>query len=263
MRSDIFLWRERNYPTARFASMKEGRIALLKRLLSLGAIVGTLAFSQAAHAATLSYSTSGMLAENVLSFFNNGASNFNGYTGQISNTLTGGPAGYPSTFIGYCVDLQDTYQQGETVSVNNTSALTRNGISPNTGYRVAWLYNTYAASVSTNVQAAALQVAIWEALYNNTLDDTFSSGWYTLGASQNMQSQAKIYIDALQTAIGNGSYLTNNATWFNANGTGQDVLGPSSTPVVSQVPEPGLMSLFAGSSLSGLWMLRRKRKQTR
>lgn len=231
---------------------------MLKKLLSLGAVLGTLVFSQAAHATTLTSSIAGMLGQNVKSYYNNGVSSFNGWTGQQNNGVTAGPSGYPSSFVGYCVDIEHSFINGETVSLKNTSLLTKNGNLPNTGYRVAWLYNTYSSSVSNNVQAAGLQAAIWEALYDSSMDLT--GGFYKLDATEiAVIGQTDIYLGALQTAIGNGSYLSSNATWFDTGGLGQDIVGPTQ----SQVPEPGLMSLLASGSVSGLWMLRRRKAQIR
>ncbi len=234
---------------------------MLKKLLSLGVMAGALAFSQVAHATTLTSSIAGMLGQNVKNYYNNGLSSFNGWTGQQNNGVSGGPVGYPTSFVGYCVDIEHSFVNGESVSVQSTSLLTKNGNLPNSGYRVAWLYNTYSSSLTTNVQAAALQSAIWEALYDSSLDLT--GGFYKLDATEvTVAAQANVYLGALSTAIGNGSYLSSNATWFNAGGLGQDIMGPN-TGGVSQVPEPGLMSLLASGSVSGLWMLRRRKTKTR
>ncbi len=228
---------------------------MFKKMLSVGIAVGVLALSQVAHATTLTSSIAGMLGQNVKNYYNNGASSFNGWTGQQNNGIAGGPANYPTSFTGYCVDIEHFFTNNESVTINDTSGLTKNSISPNSGYRVAWLYNTYSSSVTTNLQAAGLQAAVWEALYDNNLN--LSSGWYSVDSSEvAVIAQANTYLSALTTAIGNGSYLTAHSTWFNAGGLGQDILGPS------QVPEPGMVSLLASTSLSGLWVLRRRKFKT-
>lgn len=227
-----------------------------KKLLSLGLAIGALALSTSVRATTLTSSIAGMMGQSVKNYYNNGSSAFNGWTGQINTGVSGGPAGYPSSFVGYCVDIEHSFVNGESVAVKGANQLTRNGVSPNSGYRAAWLYNTYSSSVSTNLQAAGLQSAIWEALYDSLLD--VNSGWYKLdGTETAVIGQANIYLGALQTAIGNGSYLSASATWFDAGGLGQDILGPS------QVPEPGLMGLLASGSVSGLWALRRRKVKSR
>lgn len=222
---------------------------MLKKLFTIGLAIGTLALSQVSHGYALVANLSGTHGQTVSSFF--GSSSYNGYSGQVNLTFSGGagtPTGYPTTFVGYCVDLEHGFNNGQDVLVKSMSQLTRNGISPNSGARGAWLYNKFSNTITSNVQGAALQVAIWEAIYDT--DNNLSSGYYRIDGSQtSVLNQANSYLSALQS----GFTPYSEATWFDAHGLGQDIIGPGA------VPEPGLVSLFAGTSLSGLVLLRRKR----
>ena len=125
----------------------------------------------------------------------------------------------------------------------------------------AWLFNTYASQVNSNTNAAALQIAIWETLYDS--NQSLNSGYFTLVSSSDssLSTQVNSYLGALNTNYAPGSV----ATWYQPTNpsNAQDMLGAGNpTPSsVSNVPEPGLMSLFAGSSLSGLYIFTRKRRK--
>jgi hypothetical protein len=216
--------------------------------------LGALALSQVSFGYALTSTTSGQFGQSVTNYFNSGASTYSGYTGAQLLTFTAGgggtPTGYPTTFVGYCVDLENAFVNPQDVLLKSTSNLTKNGISPNSGNKVAWLYNKFASTVTTNVQGAALQVAIWEALYDSTAD--LSTGFYRIDGSQTaVLTQANAYLSAMNSQYTPGS----TATWFDATPVGQDVIGPAA------IPEPGLMSLLAGTGMSGLILLRRRARK--
>ncbi len=224
---------------------------MLKRAFTLTLALGALALAQLSQAYSLVSSTAGMYGQSLTNYW--GTNTFSGYTGAQSLTFTAGgggtPAGYPTTFIGYCVGLEDVFVNPQNVTLRSTNELTKNGISPNSGVKVAWLYNTFGSSISSNVQGAALQAAIWEALYDSSVN--LSSGFYHIDTSQTaVLNQANSYLNAMQL-----NFTSNTgATWFDAPvGQGQDIVGPLA------VPEPGLMGLVASASMSGLYLLRRRR----
>jgi hypothetical protein len=135
----------------------------------------------------------------------------------------------------YCVDIMNNMQYEQEVSVGTTDSISGAYIAPDGGGKAAWLFNSYAAVVHGNsVHSAALQVAIWEALYDSSWD--LAGGNFILKTTGAIQMAAYDYLKAL---YGNqGSYFTSTTTWLNTN-RGQDQITRRS------VPEPSVVLLFA------------------
>ncbi len=236
---------------------------MLKKILSLCALVGALTVaSVAANAYSLQY-TSSSFGLGVTSYY--GASGtVSGFTGASNYTFVGGagtPPGIPTTFQGYCVQIENYYVNPQDVLIKNASDLTRNGISPNSGLKAAWLFNKYKTTVDTNVKGAALQVAIWEALYDTSYN--LSSGYYRTDAgAATVIAQANIYLNDLAANYSIGT--VGSATWFDAPDTTpgqfQDIIGPGGP---AAVPEPGAMGLLASGSLSALYAFRRRFRKSK
>lgn len=94
------------------------------------------------------------------------------------------------------------------------------GNSTDTGDKVAWLFNTFAEGIrlsGTDIQAAALQVAIWEALYDSSPD--LGAGNFQLTTVGAIRDQANAYLSALDA--GPGGYQTSSAGWLDTS-HGQD-----------------------------------------
>lgn len=150
------------------------------------------------------------------------------------------PDGFASSFYSYCIDLVNYLSDPQTVTVGWSEGFT-NGVA-NGGAKAAWLFNTFAAVVhtaGTGIQAAALQVAIWEAMYDTYDPSGLTTGNFRLATSGAIATQANAYLSALYP---DGVYQTSVAGVL-ATDHGQD-------QVTSRVSEPStLLLLGAGLAL--------------
>jgi len=164
------------------------------------------------------------------------------------------PSGYSPTFYSYCVDLLTSATDPENVTLKSTNLLTVSGV-PDAGKKAAWLFNTYAPTINvsgTNTDAAALQVAIWEALYDTSA--SLTGGAFHLLTTGAVATKAMQYLTALYSGPA-GGYQTSTATWLDAAiNSGQDQVTQTAT-----VPEPGTLVLCG----LGLATVVRKLRRTR
>lgn len=178
------------------------------------------------------------------------------YAGQIEWDWTAPiPDGFPGSIITYCVDIVHELDDPQEVAVSTTDDPAFTTSATDGGAKAAWLLNSFASNVTTGLQAAALQVAIWEALYDNDYD--LGTGSFTIvttdaaytGAlkAQAIALQATDYLNQLFS--GPNGYHTSTATWLDAatvDGLGQDQI---------TTPEPGTLMLLG---LGALFVRRRK-----
>jgi hypothetical protein len=151
--------------------------------------------------------------------------------GELNWTwLTGEAAG--SSFVSYCVDATTSLQDHQWVTPESTSTLRSSA----TGARVAFLYNTFAATVSTNLQGAALQLAVWEALYDSA--HNLGGGSFRLNSvNATLVEQTNRYLGQLYST----PHLGSSTSWLNT-AHGQD-------QVTRSVPEPSTLLLMTGAAL--------------
>ena len=166
---------------------------------------------------------------------------FSDFVGELTwNWIGAPPAGYSSSFFSYCVDATQYLTDPQTVAVSSTSALT--GASQSSGFvvagggadaggRIAWLYNQYSAeahSDMTGIDAAALQIAIWETLYDATpnvdggtftLVNNLAYGGYSAIKAKASSDLASLY--SKPVAGGGTTYYTSQATFLDT-ASGQD-----------------------------------------
>jgi hypothetical protein len=146
------------------------------------------------------------------------------------------PAGFAQSFYAYCVDLSSYEQPEQTVTPVAASGFT-NGVA-NGGAKAAWLFNEYAAGIhsmtdvaTAAVNAAALQIAIWEAMYD-TSANLAGGGFTATAANTKITTQAAGYLATLYSS----QPWTAAATILSTD-NGQD-------QIVRQVSEPSTLMLM-------------------
>lgn len=166
------------------------------------------------------------------------------------------PAGYDDRFYNYGVEVRRSLVNDDTVAIRSTDLLTVVGV-PDAGGKAAWLFNTYAPSIrgqrndpDSRNQAAALQVAIWEAMLDTS--NGLSSGTLKLVSDGDIREKAKNYLLVLYNP--DGSYRSGVATWLDLSSSQDQLELPG-------LPEPGTLLMFA-TGLAVTVAIRLRRRQT-
>jgi hypothetical protein len=144
-------------------------------------------------------------------------------------------------YAAYCVDI---FQYADGGPVTETSPV---GL-PH-GDLAAWLFETYAPTVTTDAQAAALQVAIWEVLYEDPQSGyDVQHGTFRMTGAGEAKQLAQGLLDALPA-----SHTPAAGTIILASDSHKDLMISSGS---APVPEAGTMALLA---LGGTTMILRRR----
>ncbi len=149
-------------------------------------------------------------------------------------------------FIAYCVDLSAGAALNSSYTANRESILTF--LSAPVGERLAYIYNNHHNSSLTLDQQVAVQVAIWEARYDNTFD-LDSGNFKTIGISGAIKADAQAILNNLMNPTGPAGdayyfeYISETVS------SAQDLMGP--------VPEPASL---AALGIGAAALVRRRRK---
>ena len=164
------------------------------------------------------------------------------------------PDGFAQSFYSYCVDVSQNLADPQTVTARSSDGFT-NGVTDGGG-KAAWLFNTYAAGIrananasGANIQAAALQIAIWEAMYDTSAN--LGVGNFILNTTGAIRTQAQTYLTSLYGGA-NGSYQTGVATILEAISP-----NPGQDQIVARVSEPSTLLLMG---VAFLMLAKRSRK---
>ncbi|HVT14174.1 MAG TPA: PEP-CTERM sorting domain-containing protein [Fimbriimonadaceae bacterium] len=208
----------------------------MKRTLLLALGLGVCGYASAS-----SLFVSGFISgENrfVLTTFTGGDPLQNTQAGPMAAMLDG-----TFGFDAYCVDSGHSPLFGSAYNVNMVT-LPDAGL-PNSG-RIAYMYQTFAPTVTNQDQGAGLQLAIWDVLVDG--GDGLTNGNFKASSVTTTMTAAANY---LSQSVGH----TGTATWYQGlprgNGQPQDLIG--GTPV----PEPASLLVLGGAAAFFL----RKRKR--
>ena len=189
--------------------MRANGSVLVKKLLGVGALALVCSVPSAASAATLDFT--GIGKASVVSI--SGLRTVTAWAGELNwNWVGTPPAGFSESLYSYCVDVLNNEADPQyNVAVRSTDDMTP-VTSPfsasGAGAKIGWLVNSFAASIhssGTNEQAAGLQVAIWETLYDSSLG-TFDlgAGQFSVSASAGTMTWATNYLSSLYSSGGTG-----------------------------------------------------------
>lgn len=181
---------------------------------------------------------------------------FNGHnTGVTPGVLRVKETASGNKFAAFCVDLMTSLKLPAPYEKLTTS-LFNSSIADN----ISRLVNAYFPTVNTAAEGAALQLAIWEVIYDDGSADLNGGAFKVTQASADALSYAQGYLANLASLPTTGRY---KVTYFQGDGSqstggigdSQDVIGVSPVPLPAGV-------LLLGGALAGLGVAGAKRRKT-
>lgn len=140
----------------------------------------------------------------------------------------------------YCVDINH-YAGTGSVTERSINSL-------NNGSMAAFLFETYSEDVSTGLKAAALQVALWEVLFETGQTFNAGSGYFKISHNADVLSAANVLLSSLPDTYASQWDLT----VLHSNCKQDMLIG------VNPTPEPATLVLLG---LGGIGMLLRRRRK--
>ena len=226
---------------------------LLKFISRAAAAVSFAGFLAISSAGTLSAATVNVTYQGSTAF---GSPNLSRYVEITSPGYSGGAFAGPfrlvgdnglGKFVAFCVDLAQFMKSGTTYTTAASS-----GYGGAVDLNIDRLFTSAYAGISTAIQGAAFQVALWEIISDTGSGFNLAGGSFSVTQarySAAVINQANAYLSALTGAATGGYRLT-----FLKSGTNQDIV------TVSQVPLPAAAGML-GLGLVRLVGLRRRRKK--
>jgi hypothetical protein len=226
----------------------------MRRILVLGCLVAVSILRPAAAAAdSLSYQNLGSGGWVNLKLGANGPTE-TGWSGEINWNMTAN--GVTKAITTYCGDLFDDAKLPTQLGTLKTTAAVdadptiSHGAGPNAGSAAAYLVNNYGVGAhGNNIQAAALQIAIWQAMFGA---DSFTVLTSTANYGAIMSALSNIHLP--------GGSFTASAGYFDvANGAAIGYAANGQDQVIVGTPEPAtiFLMLFA---MVGMFSYQRRLK---
>jgi hypothetical protein len=245
------------------ASLKKlagGAVSAVFSILIVGAAPAsaeTINFLNVGNASTVRVGGTGIAARTVQA----GELNWNWITPSGGNG---------TSFYTYCMDVLNYLTDPQVVNVLSTESVPDTSAVADRGAKAAWLFNQYSEGIRSESneavadrKAAALQVAIWEVLYDATpnLASGVFQGLSDFGGG--VFTQAGSYLSALFQGQTIGSSSFNSALYFTSTAVWLDSIPQNGVPgqdQITRVPEPGTLLLMG---LGGVALFRNRRRQAR
>jgi hypothetical protein len=202
------------------------------------------------------------------------------------NEISSSDASLPSSYVTVCTDIEGTLYLGQSYEYNTpvTPFSGQSGVNPQWGtgansaaeaiQNAAYLFNTYGQLTSAGIggsteQMAALQLAVWEALYNTTASGSVTGTRLTVsGGDTAAIALAGSWLSGLDGNYGLTGYLLYPTQGSGVNADGEPpqelLIAASVVPETGTAPVPESPTVIAGALLllpfaaSTLRILRKK-----